>query len=52
MIARLICWLVGHKRGIRFTDSTVTTTAQEARFRCPRCKDTWSRKVYARKGKA
>lgn len=47
MIARLICWLVGHKRGVRTIQS-----ADHAKFQCPRCKATWERKIYARKGKA
>lgn len=53
MIAKLICWLYGHKRGRRLTASMVTTTStgpETNRFECPRCAATWTRKI--RKGKA
>lgn len=49
MIARLICWLVGHKRGVRIS---LAGLGDSAEFCCPRCKATWERKIYARKGKA
>ncbi len=39
MIARILCWLIGHARGKRVNviDGVVT-------FRCARCMTTWTRK--------
>ena len=48
MIARLICRLFGHKRGVRINLAGAGDTAE---FACPRCRATWTRKVYARKTK-
>mgnify|MGYP000890613710 CR=1 FL=1 len=50
MIARLICRLFGHKRGVRVSETLDGQGSKSADFRCPRCNAMWSRKVYARKG--
>ena len=51
MIARLKCWLWGHKRGKRIfsTGGAIGTEPlpNEAMYQCPRCKATWTRKVKA-----
>lgn len=51
MIARLKCWLWGHKRGKRVHPSAVANptavNGPEATFQCPRCKAIWTRKVKA-----
>jgi hypothetical protein len=45
MIARLICWWAGHRRGKRVgITATGTRGGVYAEFRCPRCNATWSRK--------
>lgn len=46
MIARLICRLFGHKRGVRIN---VAGPGGSAEFACPRCRATWARKIYRRK---
>ena len=43
MIARLICKLLGHKRGKR----TGVSSELGAQLKCPRCKSVWNRKVKA-----
>lgn len=51
MIARLICYFIGHKRGKKvFTIKThdasgQRTTVERTEYACPRCKATWTRKV-------
>ena len=45
MIARLTCWLLGHRRGKR-----VATTNAGGTFECRRCGEQWTRKD--RKAKA
>lgn len=45
MIAKLICMVRGHRKGVRMTHVTVTTTMPLNHFRCPRCKATWTRKA-------
>lgn len=49
MIARLICWYKGHRRGVRvhpsMTVNPVAVNSPEATFQCPRCKAAWTRKV-------
>lgn len=47
MIARLLCWLQGHKRGKRLTEVTTTSTVPTNHFQCPRCGAQWSRKAKA-----
>ena len=56
MIARLICWYKGHKRGKRILrmisggtveHNGVPVKAGESLYECPRCKATWTRKVKA-----
>lgn len=47
MIARLKCWLFGHKRGKRLLMVTTTSTVLVNTYECPRCKATWTRKVKA-----
>ena len=47
MIARLHCWIFGHKRGKRMTEVTETFTKPVNQFRCPRCGSTWTRKAKA-----
>lgn len=39
MIARLVCWLKGHKRGKRVSETHVA---------CPRCNTPWERKKQAK----
>lgn len=47
MIARLICFFKGHKRGKRLTASMATTTSTSPvnTYECPRCRATWTRKA-------
>ena len=42
VIAKLICWWRGHKRGKRTAGTGVLGTHE---FRCPRCGALWYRKV-------
>jgi uncharacterized C2H2 Zn-finger protein len=43
MIARLIGWINGHKRGKRVTHGQ--KDGEAATFQCPRCRATWTRKA-------
>jgi hypothetical protein len=49
MIARLICWINGHKRGKRLYASSMPADEFKGKnvFRCPRCGATWTRKAKA-----
>ena len=54
MIAKLICKLLGHKRGVRtiieqpsYKTAGVTVNQLLQGYRCPRCSATWTRKVRA-----
>lgn len=57
MIGKLICWLLGHKRGKRIAEATGDAYAEfhvlagNAVFECPRCHRRWARpaKKVARK---
>ena len=42
MIARIKCWLLGHKRGKK-----ITVELGNAIYECPRCRSRWLRKVKA-----
>jgi predicted Zn-ribbon and HTH transcriptional regulator len=46
MIARLICYLRGHKCG-NACGNLPGDPVTVRRIRCPRCKATWTRKVKA-----
>lgn len=51
MIARLICWWKGHKRGKRVVYTVGGPESDgEREYECPRCGATWIRKI--RKAKA
>lgn len=47
ILNRMICLILGHKRGRR-----VETTTERLVFRCPRCGVEWGRKVKVQKVKA
>lgn len=48
MIARLKCWLWGHKRGKRVVYTVgVPESDGQREYQCPRCKAIWTRKVKA-----
>jgi hypothetical protein len=47
MIAKLICYFKGHKRGVRIENVGVTSTVHMNHYRCPRCQATWMRKAKA-----
>ena len=54
MLGKLLCWIVGHKRGKRVgrtADFGGSSVEDAAVFECPRCGATWTRKVYPRKAK-
>lgn len=46
MIAKLICWWKGHRRGRRVPPLRVGTAT--TLFQCPRCHATWSRRTKAK----
>lgn len=48
MIAKLVCWWHGHKRGK--LDKELSSQTEKV-YRCSRCTATWSRKI-AMKAKA
>lgn len=51
MIAKLKCWLFGHKRGKRVVYTVGGPESDgEREYECPRCEATWTRKI--RKPKA
>lgn len=51
LIARLLCWRYGHKRGKRVAPqdvrNPVAVNAPTNVFACPRCGDQWARKAKA-----
>lgn len=55
MIARLICYFRGHKRGVRVKTtewlSGIDIPMSPQEYYCPRCFATWTRKVSQRKAK-
>ena len=44
MIAKIICWWKGHKRGRRIGGASGTDGRPFADFECPRCGSRWTRK--------
>lgn len=48
MIAKIICYFKGHRRGKLFLKGTAARPAVEWNtYECPRCKATWTRKAKA-----
>ena len=49
IIRKLLCFLLGHRRGKRVVHSwdgvTITNPGGMSTFACPRCGQTWSRKA-------
>lgn len=46
ILKRLLCKLFGHKRGRNITMPAVALVSNKRDYQCPRCTETWTRKVW------